>query len=162
MKTAAMISSLVFFIGCGAYSNRIVKESHSGHAHYYPNVKNAGDYHVTNFMDRRSGKIGVMILNRYEEPYFLEEANIEAEITLANGSIETVSLEGEGYLDGMDEGFQHVRGATLYSKRFTWVQKAHSALLKAWVPLADGKTYELTFEYKAREPMPEHSGIITK
>jgi hypothetical protein len=55
-----------------------------------------------------------------------------------------------------------IRGAAIFSKRLPWVKKVHSAYLKVWALLPDGKVYELTFECKALEPMPKHSGIVTK
>jgi hypothetical protein len=73
-----------------------------------------------------------------------------------------VSKNGKGYDEDMDEGGLDIRGAAIFSKRLPWVKKVHSAYLKVWAPLPDGKVHELTFECKALEPMPKHSGIVTK
>lgn len=161
-KTVIVFMLAISFAGCSSSGSQIVKEEPSTHPHFYPNAKAAGNFHIINFMDRRTGKIGVQVLDRYEEPYFLGKERIRAEITLENGKTETVWLNGEGYEVEQSEGGEYAIGATLYSKRFKWVKDSHSALLKVWVPLPDGKIYELTFECKVREPLPEHSGIRTK
>jgi hypothetical protein len=159
LKTITVIL-VVFLVGCA--QTQIVREQPSDHSHAYKNVKVAGAYHVLSFMNRRTGQIGVQILDRYEEPYFLEESMLEAEITMKNGQPQKVMLVGKGYSDEPTQGGGYTRSSTLYSKRFPWVRKAHSALLKVWVPLPDGKTYELSFNCKASEDMPDHSGIIKK
>ena len=36
---------------------------------YYPNMKQVGDFYVVNFMNQRTSKIGIQILDRYQEPF---------------------------------------------------------------------------------------------
>jgi len=118
-------------------------------------AKEIGDlpYHVANFMNWRASKIGVQILDENEDPFYLQEGKLKAEITRLDGSKEDVWLQGEGY-EGAD--YDTVEpGATIYSRRLDWIREEPQASLRVWIPLPDGKTHEVTFNCLARDCPPE-------
>lgn len=160
-----LLITLVFVTSCSTRQT-MVKEQISDHPHYFPNVKNAGSFHVMNFMNRRASKIGIQILDRYEEPFYLDLPKIKAKINRSNGMTKSVWLYGEGYIpevwEGEPFGGELNRGATIFSRSFEWVKNEHNAKLTVWIPLPDGNTYELDFDCIARSPLPPHSGLLQK
>lgn len=113
---------------------------------YYPNMKQVGNFYVVNFMNQRTSKIGIQILDRYKEPYYLNEESIKAFIQRQNGENEIVYLQGEGYIPELWEGENFGNGATVYSKRLPWVKIEHNAKITVWVPLS--KSREINLEFK--------------
>jgi len=150
MFTAAVTAALV---GCATTGREVVQEQPVDHPHRHENAKVIGTgedhFHVVNFMNRRAAKIGIQILDRFEEPYYLEEELIKAEATRQDGSKEDFHLYGEGYRS--EDWDTVLPGATVYSKRVDWVKDAHEVDLRVWIPMPDGKTYELSFHCVARE-----------
>lgn len=148
--------------GCAMPTERpVVVPAVSDHPHVHPAAKNAGDWHVYNFMNRRAQKIGVQVLDRYEEPYYLDAAQLRATITRANGETSELALSGEGYEpapQNMEDYAGQRPSATVYSAHLPWIRDEHEVALTVWVPLPDGNTYELAFACVAREPSPTHSG----
>lgn len=164
-KWAMLIGPILVVLMFGCSMNReVIKEQASDHSHVYPNVKAAGDYHVRGFMNRKTREIGIQVLDRYEEAFYLEYVEkIKAEITKNNGQVKTIWLHGRGYTPpAMSfEEYYGQAGATEYYQKFDWIAKPHNITLKVWVPLPDDKLYELAFQCKAQQNMPQHSGIIT-
>ncbi len=137
------------------------KPEPSDHDHVRPTAKNAGDWHVANFMNQRASKIGVQILSRHEAPYYLGEAKLKASVSRPQQEPVTIWLIGEGYEAeplGIEEYSGQRSAATVYSARLPWVKDAHEAQLTVWIPLPDGRTYELDFRCVAETPSATHSG----
>ena len=118
---------------------------------YYPNIKDAGDFYVVNFMNQKTSKIGLQILDRYKEPYYLNEESIKAFIQRQNGENEIVYLQGEGYIPDLWEGENLGNGASIYSKRMSWVKNEHLANIHVWIPMPDNEILEFDFNCVARK-----------
>lgn len=165
MRTLAMGTIVVTCLALASCSmpttTSVVEPGPSDHAHQRPSAKNAGDWHVYNFMNRRASRIGVQILDRYEEPYYLSQATLRARLTRSNGKTLDLELVGEGYEPpvGLEEYSGQRSSATVYSVQLPWIRDAHQVALTVWVPLPDGKTYKLDFECVARDEAPTHSGL---
>lgn len=127
------------------------------HTHMHPQAQSAGDYHVISLVDRETGRIGVQILDRYEEPYYLNAAGIKAEVGPKDGAKTETWLVGEGYSNFGEGSYPY---ATIYSRSFGWVKDAGEIVIKAHVPLPDNKVYDLTFHNTADERSADtmHSG----
>ncbi|MDP8244736.1 MAG: hypothetical protein P9L94_11685 [Candidatus Hinthialibacter antarcticus] len=117
---------------------------------YFPNMKKIDVFHVVNFMNQRTSKIGIQILDQYKEPYYLNEESIKAYIQRENGENEIVYLQGEGYVPDIWEGENIGSGATVYSIRKPWVNTEHQVQIRVWIPLPDGDVQELDFDCAAR------------
>ena len=50
-------------------------------------------------------------------------------------------------------------GAYTFTKHFSWIRDTHEVSLKVWVPLPDGKVYEMEFNCASMNPAPNHSGL---
>lgn len=157
LKPLIIALSVSVVSGCATSPMNIIKESQSDHPHLNQNVKNAGEYHVRNFMNQRAGKIGVQILDRFEEPDYIDVPQIKAEIIHSDGSRDIVWLRGEGYKAGLWDEPGH--GASIFSVSRDWIKAIHSVTLRIWIPLPDGNTYELEFECSAKKPLSKHSGL---
>ena len=118
---------------------------------YYPNIKDAGDFYVVNFMNQKTSKIGIQILDRYKEPYYLNEESIKAYIQRQNGENEIIYLQGEGYIPDLWEGENLGNGASIYSKRMSWVKDEHLAMIHVWIPMPYNEVLEFDFKCVARK-----------
>ena len=164
------LSTLCFLSGCATtrdqsfYDNlglkgEIVKEKRSDHGHKYPDVKVAGDFHVIRYLDRKSGEAGIRILDNYEKRYHINVEKIRARATAEGKDPELLWLIGKNYKTTKNyRGEQELIGASLFTSKFDWPKREHKVSLEVWIPLPDGKIYELEFEFKEEKPTPAHSG----
>jgi len=133
-------------------------EESSDHPHLNPYTKNAGDYHVQGFVNRRTNEFVVRVLDRYEQPEWVVAPSIKGEIKHSDGQVEKVWIDAADYADSPWD--ERATVTPTYRKWFDWIKKPHDVAFRVWVPLPDRKTYELTFNSIFDQPVPSHSGLF--
>lgn len=63
---------LFVVLGYATTKSPIVKKQPSDHPRLYSNSKNTGNHHVIDIIEHRNEKIDIHILNRYEEPEYMD------------------------------------------------------------------------------------------
>ena len=106
-------------------------------------AQSSGDYQVADFMDARTGAVGIHVFDSWGRRVELDFPRLQAEFVFADGSVEKVSLLGRGY--DFDEG---LRGASTFSKQVKAGAGGDVVKLRVWVPLPD-RTSPL-FEFDCR------------
>lgn len=165
MKTLVLtgITGLLalLLLGCATGDEQAHDKTEIPHPHVYGSAQHAGDYHVVNFMDRRHGRIGIQVLDEYEEPVYINTPNVKAVITFEDGhTIETL-LEGEYYSPPTHnlQLYDGQSGATRYVAPLDVVMESHHLKMTVYFPIQGGGSVPLDFACTADAPAPRHSGL---